>query len=102
MSVRSIQHLVQKALINLGLQSKHYTVHTLRHPAQGGTTHLVESGTDLHTVKELLGHSSLQTTLQYLHLTNTRLQTVVSPYDVLMEEQCSDKAKASRKTTPKK
>ena len=47
LSVRSIQHLVQKALIQLGLESKNYIVHTIRHSF---ATHLVDNGTDLHTV----------------------------------------------------
>lgn len=79
-SMRSIQHLVQKALIKIGLDSKNYSVHTIRHSF---ATHLVDNGTDLHTVKELLGHSSLQTTMQYLHLTSTRIDKVISPYDRL-------------------
>ena len=79
-SMRSIQHLVQKALIKIGLDSKHYSVHTIRHSF---ATHLVDNGTDLHTIKELLGHSSLQTTMQYLHLTSTRIDKVISPYDRL-------------------
>jgi len=79
-SVRSIQHLVQKALMQLGPESKNYTVHTIRHSF---ATHLVDNGTDLHTVKELLGHSTLQTTMQYLHLTTKRIQGVINPYDVL-------------------
>lgn len=78
--MRSIQHLVQKALIKIGLNSKNYSVHTIRHSF---ATHLVDNGTDLHTVKELLGHSSLQTTMQYLHLTSTRIDKVISPYDRL-------------------
>lgn len=79
-SMRSIQHLVQKALIKIGLDSKNYSVHTIRHSF---ATHLVDNGTDLHTVKELLGHRSLQTTMQYLHLTSTRIDKVISPYDRL-------------------
>ncbi len=79
-SIRSIQHLVQKALIKIGLDSKNYSVHTIRHSF---ATHLVDNGTDLHTIKELLGHRSLQTTMQYLHLTSTRIDKVISPYDRL-------------------
>ena len=79
-SVRSIQHLVQKALMKVGLDNKNYSVHTIRHSF---ATHLVDNGTDLYTVKELLGHRSLQTTMQYLHLTATRINKVISPYDHL-------------------
>jgi site-specific recombinase XerD len=82
-SVRSIQHLVQKALIQLGLGSKNYSVHTIRHSF---ATHLVDNGTDLHTVKELLGHSCLQTTMRYLHLTVKRTEGIVNPYDALPQE----------------
>ena len=78
-SLRSIQHLVQKALLNTGLADKNYTVHTIRHSF---ATHLVDNGVDLHTVKELMGHRSLQTT-RYLHLTAKRMEGVVNPYDVL-------------------
>ena len=79
-SMRSIQHLLQKALIKIGLDSKNYSVHTIRHSF---ATHLVDNGTDLHTIKELLGHRSLQTTMQYLHLASTRIDKVISPYDQL-------------------
>jgi len=79
-SMRSIQRLVQKALIRLSLDNKNYSVHTIRHSF---ATHLVDHGTDLHTVKELLGHTSLKTTMRYMHLSVTRIQTVVNPYDRL-------------------
>ncbi|MEO5945284.1 MAG: tyrosine-type recombinase/integrase [Chitinophagaceae bacterium] len=79
-SHRNIQHLVQKALAGAGLNSKNYTVHTIRHSF---ATHLVDNGTDLHTVKELLGHSNLQTTLRYMHLTTSRIQGIINPYDAL-------------------
>lgn len=82
--MRSIQHLVQKALIKIGLDSKNYSVHTIRHSF---ATHLVDNGTDLHTVKELLGHSSLQTTMQYMHLTSKRIKNIVNPYDALMQQE---------------
>jgi len=79
-SMRSIQRLVQKALIRISLDSKNYSVHTIRHSF---ATHLVDNGTDLHTVKELLGHTSLQTTMRYMHLSSTRIQTITNPYDRL-------------------
>lgn len=86
-SHRSIQHLVQHALAGAGLASKNYTVHTIRHSF---ATHLVDHGTDLHTVKELLGHSTLQTTMRYMHLTTTRRQGIINPYDALPQGNPTD------------
>ncbi len=80
-SVRSIQHLMQQALIKAGLENKNYTVHTIRHSF---ATHLLDNGTDLHTIKELLGHSSLQTTMKYMHLTSRRTSGIFNPYDALL------------------
>ena len=80
MSLRNVQHLVQKWMAQAGLADNQYSVHTIRHSF---ATHLVDNGTDLHTVKELLGHTNLQTTMQYLHLSTNRMQTVVNPYDAL-------------------
>jgi len=79
-SMRNIQHLVQKGVAQIGLESKNYTVHTIRHSF---ATHLVDNGADLHTVKELLGHSNLQTTMRYMHLTPKRMQGIINPYDAL-------------------
>jgi integrase/recombinase XerD len=79
-STRMIEHIVQNNLIQLGLSSKNYTVHTIRHSF---ATHLVDNGADLHTVKELLGHSTLQTTMRYMHLTTRRIEGIVNPYDAL-------------------
>ena len=84
LSPRMIQHLVQTALAKAGLASKKYTVHTIRHSF---ATHLVDHGTDLHTVKELLGHNTLQTTMRYMHLSTTRRQQVINPYDVLPQSK---------------
>lgn len=79
-SQRSIQKAVQNAIITAGLENKNYTVHTIRHSF---ATHLVDNGTDVHTVKELLGHNSLGTTMQYLHMSSRRINSVVNPYDLL-------------------
>jgi site-specific recombinase XerD len=86
LSMRMIQHAIQTALLKLGIESKQYTVHTIRHSF---ATHLVDNGTDLHTVKELLGHSSIQTTMLYMHLTAKRTQGIVNPYDALPQGDVS-------------
>ncbi|MEJ7674976.1 MAG: tyrosine-type recombinase/integrase [Chitinophagaceae bacterium] len=83
MSVRNIQHTIQITLALIGLSGKNYSVHTIRHSF---ATHLVDNGTDLHTVKELLGHSTLQTTMRYMHLSSKRMDKVVNPYDMMMKE----------------
>jgi len=93
LSARMIEHLVQKSLLQVGLKSKNYTVHTIRHSF---ATHLVDNGTDLHTVKELLGHSALETTMRYMHLSTTRIQGVVNPYDVLPQSK-GDKSASFKK-----
>jgi site-specific recombinase XerD len=87
LSARMIEHLVQNALLKIGLQSKNYTVHTIRHSF---ATHLVDNGTDLHTVKELLGHTNLQTTMRYMHLSTTRMRGVINPYDALPQGKPRD------------
>jgi site-specific recombinase XerD len=79
-SPRTVQHAFGLALQKAGLRDKDFSVHTLRHSF---ATHLLDGGTDLHTIKELLGHSDIKTTMTYLHLSTKRVQQIVNPYDQL-------------------
>lgn len=77
---RSIQHSVVMAYQNAGLSEKGHKVHALRHSF---ATHLLDAGVDIHTIKELLGHSDIKTTTVYLHLQSSKRNLLVSPLDEL-------------------
>ena len=55
-------------------------IHTLRHCF---ASHLMWKGTDIPTIKKLLGHSSIKTTYTYLHVTQAQIDKVVSPLELL-------------------
>jgi site-specific recombinase XerD len=80
---RTIQKILQNALVKLSLQNKNYTVHTIRHSF---ATHLVDNGADLQLIQELMGHSHLSQTTAYLHLSTKRMTQVVNPYDAMLAQ----------------
>ena len=78
-SERSLQLVLKQALKKAG-NSKPVSLHWLRHSY---ATHLLESGTDLRYIQELLGHNSSKTTEIYTHVTTKSLQQIRSPFDDL-------------------
>ncbi len=83
LAVRSIQHVLEKAVVAAGI-TKPVTMHTLRHSF---ATHLLEKGTDIRYVQELLGHQSLKTTEIYTHVSKRVLSKIASPIDDIVEEE---------------
>ena len=79
-SMRSVQLVLAHAKEKAGIK-RQGSVHALRHSF---ATHLLESGTDLVSIKELLGHSSIRTTLTYTHVSTKQICKIQSPLDRLL------------------
>jgi integrase/recombinase XerD len=76
---RTLQQVLKQALRKAGID-KPVTLHWLRHSY---ATHLLESGTDLRYIQELLGHNSSKTTEIYTHVSTKSIQQIKSPFDDL-------------------
>jgi len=81
MTVKSVQD-AWKAIVKRSGIPKHINVHMLRHCF---ATHLLDEGNDLFKIKQLLGHSSINSTLWYLQLADSVTLKVKSPLDTMKE-----------------
>ena len=87
LSARTVQQVMHDAVAKAGLE-KEATVHTLRHSF---ATHLLESGTDIRYIQQLMGHSSIKTTMIYTHITPKAERKIVSPLDNLVQSNLTPK-----------
>lgn len=76
MSVKTVQAMVYKYLKRAGLESKHYSVHKLRHTA--ATLMYQEGHVDVRVLKEILGHEQLNTTQIYTHVSNKEIENAMT------------------------
>ncbi len=76
---RTIQLVYSESIRFAGIR-KRGGIHTLRHSF---ATHLLESGTDIRYIQQLLGHASILTTMRYTHVTADKISTIKSPLDDL-------------------
>ncbi len=79
LTARSAQKVITRAREKAGIP-QHAAMHTLRHCF---ATHLLEAGTDLRYIQELLGHKSSKTTEIYTHVSKRNLEKIQSPLDTL-------------------
>lgn len=95
---RSVQQIVAQVRKKIGLGAQ-VTSHTLRHSF---ATHLLENGTDLRYIQELLGHSSPKTTQIYTHVSRRDLGRIQSPVEGLRVRQKGEMEKGGSPSRPGK
>ena len=84
MDPRSVQRALRAATIDAGITKRRITVHTLRHSS---ATHMLDSGINIRYIQRFLGHSSLDSTLIYLHLTKKGQEDAYEIINKIMREQ---------------
>ena len=80
---RTIQQIFSNAKNKAGIK-KEVGIHSLRHSF---ATHLLEKGTDIIYIKDLLGHFNIKTTERYLHVSRKKLVNITSPFDDLWKKE---------------
>jgi site-specific recombinase XerD len=83
MAISSVQGAFRAAKREAGIAKRSVSIHTLRHSY---ATHLLEAGVNLRVIQQNLGHSSLETTMVYLHLTRKGHEDAYALIDGLMED----------------
>lgn len=81
-----MQKIFHSAKEKAGIK-KEIGIHSLLHSF---ATHLLEKGTDIRYIKDLLGHFDIRTTERYLHVSKQKLVNIISPFDDLMSKERID------------
>jgi len=89
LSTRTVQEVMRQAIKKSGLEKK-ASVHTLRHSF---ATHLLESGTDIKYIQQLLGHNDIRTTTIYTHVSKTAIDKMESPLDKMIKKNMNKNLK---------
>jgi integrase/recombinase XerD len=80
---RTVQQIFSNAKHKAGIR-KELGIHSLRHSF---ATHLLDKGTDIKYIKDILGHFSIRTTERYLHISKKQLVNIISPFDDLWKKE---------------
>jgi integrase/recombinase XerD len=80
---RTVQQIFSTAREKAGI-SKTVGIHSLRHSF---ATHLLDKGTDIKYIKDILGHFNIRTTERYLHVSKKQLVNIISPFDDLWKKE---------------
>jgi integrase/recombinase XerD len=89
---RTFQAVFKRVCAKVGIHQEG-GIHSLRHSF---ATHLLEAGTDLKLIQALLGHSKMETTERYLHVSKRMLTRVKSPLDSLREAAMEDRTRGGQ------
>ena len=87
MAISSVQGALRAAKHEAGIIKRRVTIHTLRHSC---ATHLLDAGVNIRYIQQFLGHSSLETTMIYLHLTKKGQEDAYDIINKVMKEENND------------